>query len=257
MTKNKNRYLFCCLSIRQHELLMKYIFTSIILLSFQSIFAQIDWKPDQYQGIPSTSKKVIFFDDFSATDESWKKSDFQRTDMDIEDGKCDLSASKGNQYIWQDLIMDKDGYDFEVKLSSTKNKSKEPLKIVLKGSKTEMLILNIFPKGDYSIVWSQRGKETAIQEKRSSVYIEESSNKVLVREVDGALYLFINEKFVTSMSVPSLEGYRFGVLATPKNPVTIDYVIMSDLIKLKRNIDFGTKGDAMIDKEERSKYKMD
>lgn len=236
---------------------MKYFITTLILLSCQYAFSQTDWKPNQYHGIPSAEKKVFFFDGFSNENESWKKSDFEKTTMDIDDGKCQLSASKEDQIIWQDLIMDKDGYEFEVKLSSTKNKEKEPLQIMLKGSKTDMLTFNLYPEGNFSISLLKRGTETTIKEKRPSVHIKKDANRVLVREVDGALYFFINENLVTSISTPSISGYRFGVIVTPKNPVTIDYVIMSDLVKSRRNADYTEKNGKMIDKEERSRYKMD
>lgn len=236
---------------------MKYLFTTLLLLSFQYVFAQVDWKPNQYHGIPSVEKKVIFFDDFSNTDESWKKSDFQKTTTDIDDGKCKLSASKEDQMIWQDLIMDKDGYEFEVKLSSTKNKEKEPLKLVLKGSKTDMLTFNLYPEGNFSITLINRGTKTTIKENRPSVHITKGSNKLLVREIDGTLYFFINENYVTSISTLSINGYRFGIIATPKNPVTINYVIMSDLVKSRRNTDFTGKNGEILDKEERSRYKME
>lgn len=236
---------------------MKYLFTTLILISFQYASAQIEWKPNQYHGVPSAEKKVIFFDDFSNEDESWKKSDFQKTTTEIKKGKCHLSASKDNQTIWQDLIMDKDGYEFEVKLSSTKNKEKEPLRVMLKGSKTDMLTFDIYPEGNFSITLQKRGTETIIKEKRPSVHINKESNKLMVREVGGALYFFINENFVTSISTPSISGYRFGVLVTPKNPVSIDYVIMSDLVKSRRNADYTEKEGKTIHKEERSRYKMD
>ncbi|MFK7946691.1 MAG: hypothetical protein AB8G11_03800 [Saprospiraceae bacterium] len=235
---------------------MKYLMTTLILLSCQYIFAQVDWKPNQYHGVPSAEKKVIFFDDFSNENESWKKSDFEKTTTIIEDGECKLSASREEQIIWQDLVMDKDGYDFEVNLSSTKGKEKEPLKIMLKGSKTEMITFDLYPEGNFSINLLKNGATTTIKNKRPSVHIKNDVNKVLVREVNSVLYFFINENFVTSISTPSINGYRFGIIVAPKNPITINYVIMSDLVKSRRNADYTEKNGEILDKEERSRYKM-
>lgn len=235
---------------------MKTYFIIILLLPFQCLFAQDDWNVERYEGVPTTAKKVIFFDDFSTDNAFWKKSDHEKIKTEINNGKCTFAASKTEQTIWQELVMDKDGYELEVKLSSAKNKTKEPLKILLAGSKGEMLTFEIKPEGSYAANITRSGVTTALINEHPSVHIKQDANKVMIRVVDNSIYFFINEHLVATRPLPPLKGYRFGIVATPKNPVIVDYFIMTDLIKSRRNADFTEKDAVIEDKEEKSRHKM-
>lgn len=235
---------------------MKTTFAILFLLTFNSIFAQIDWNAELYDGVPSSDKKVIFFDDFSNDDAFWKKSDFEKAKTVIKDGHCTFSASKTEQIIWQELVMDKDGYELEVKLTSAKGKTKEPLTVLLAGSKEERLTFEIKPEGSYSATVTRSTGTTTLIQERPSVHIKQDANKIMIRVIDNLIYFFINENLVATRPLPPLKGYRYGVVVAPRNPVIIDYFIMSDLVKSRRNADFTGKDAYIEEKEEKSRHKM-
>lgn len=237
---------------------MKYTTTLLLLLPFQILTAQIDWKNDDYNGIPDVNKKVMFFDDFSDAKKQWKVSDFEKTTMTIEENKCTLTANKEEQIIWRDLVMDKDGYEVEVRFKSEKDKSKEPLTLMLAGSKNEFFTFEITPDGTYASNIVKDGVKTPLVNENTSVHIiKEGYNKVTVRVVDKILYFFVNENLIATRPLPPLSGYRFGILASPKNSVVIDYFIMSDLIKPRRNADMmETPPNIIPTREDKSKHKM-
>jgi hypothetical protein len=232
--------------------------TLLLLLPFQILIAQIDWENTHYSGIPDVNKKVIFFDDFSDTEIQWKKSNFEKTTVNIKNNKCNLTANKEDQIIWQDLIMDKDGYEVEVRFKSEKNKKGEPLTLVLAGSKNEFFTFEIRPEGNYAANIVKGDIKISLLEKNTTVHIKKDNfNKIMVRAVDQLLYFFINENLVATHPLPSLNGYRFGVLVSPKNPVIVDYFIMCDLIKSGRKADIMDISPNIIPtREDKSRYKM-
>lgn len=235
-----------------------HLSTLLFLLPFQILTAQIDWKNDDYIGIPDVNKKVIFFDDFSDTKIQWKKSDFEKAVMDFEKNECTLTANKEEQIIWQDLIMDKDGYEVEVRFKSAKDKTKEPLTLVLAGSKDEFFTFEITPEGTYAANIVKSNVKTPLLQESTTVHLDKDDfNKITVRAVDKLLYFFINENLIATRPLPPLRGYRFGILSSPKNPIILDYFIMSDLIKSRRNADIMEISPNIIPtREEKSKRKM-
>lgn len=237
---------------------MKYTTTLLLLLPFQILTAQLDWKNDDYFGIPDANKKVIFFDGFSDAKMQWKKSDFEKATTTLEDNKCTFNATKEEQVIWQDLIMDKDGYEVEVRFKSEKDKNNEPLTVVLAGSKNEFFTFEITPDGTYASNIVKDNIKTPLVNENTSVHIvKDAFNKITVRAVDKVLYFFINENLIATRPMPTLSGYRFGILASPKNSIVIDYFIMSDLIKPRRNADIMEAPSNIIpSREDKSKRKM-
>jgi hypothetical protein len=230
----------------------------LFLLPFQIITAQIDWRNDDYIGISDANKKVIFFDDFSDTKIQWKKSDFEKTITNIEKNECLLTASKEKQIIWQDLVMDKDGYEVEVRFKSAKDKTKELLTLVLAGSKNEFFTFEITPEGTYAANIVRDNVKVPLLQENTTVYLDKDDfNKITVRAVDKLLYFFINENLIATRPLPPLKGYRFGILVSPKNPIIVDYFIMSDLIKSRRNADIVEISPNKIpSKEDNSRRKM-
>jgi hypothetical protein len=235
-----------------------HLSTLLLLFPFQILTAQIDWKSENYIGISDANKKVIFFDDFSETKIQWKKSHFEKTVMDIEKNECILTANKEEQIIWQDLIMDKDGYEVEVRFKSTKDKTKEPLTLVLAGSKNEFFTFEITPEGTYAANIIKDDTKISLIEENTTVHINKDNfNKITVRAVDKLLYFFINENLIATRPLPPLRGYRFGVLVSPKNPIIIDYFIMSDLIKSHKKADIMEVSPNVIPtREDKSRRKM-
>lgn len=240
-------------------LLMKiYIPTLLFLLPLQILPNQTDWIVDHYIGIPDANKKVIFFDGFSDTKTQWKKSDFQKTITEVKENECTLTANKESQIIWQDLVMDKDGYEIEVRFKSKKDKIEEPLTLILAGSKNEFIAFEIMPEGSYAANIIKGYVKIPLLNEVSTVHINrEDFNKVTIRSINKLLYFFINEHLIATCPLPLLKGYRFGVMATPKNPIIIDYLIMSDLIKPRQNTYTIKKPPSITpNKEQKSRYKM-
>ena len=238
---------------------MKIYITLLLLLPFQLSFAQLDWKEDTFDGIANSDKKVVFFDDFSTTNAFWKKSDFEKTITAIENGKCKLSSVKSEQMIWQELVMDKDGFELEIKISSEKNKTGEPLKIILAGSKDDYLTFELKPEGSYTSNVVRGDVVTPLINECKSTAINIDANIVTIRKIDKSIYFFVNGQLLASRVFPPLSGYRFGVATDTKNSVLLEYFLMSDLIKSRRNADFNAKDgedNSLIDREEKGRYKM-
>ncbi len=239
--------------------LMKTWYTlSLSLLFLLPLHAQ-DWNLETYDGIPSKNKKIAFFDDFSGTDKSWKKSDFQNTLNSMDKGECLVESKQSEQIFWQDLIMDKGGFELEVRIASQKAKTKEPITIVLAGSKENMLTFEIKPEGTYRADVTKNGAETDFIGEQASTSIKTDYNKITIRQFNNEIYFFINEQLVANRPFPPLTGYRFGILVTPKNPVIVDYFLMNHLLETKGSADFSSEkgGESTLTKEERSRHKMD
>ncbi len=212
------------------------------------------WLPESYDGIPQDDVKILFFDDFTNDKEFWKKSDFKAVKLDIDEGICELKA-KGEQQIWQEFIMDKDGFELETVITFGKTKGNEPLNLFLFGSKTQMLTFSIYPSGHYkSTIINSKNKKDYIGY-TASKSINQKDNKITIRKVDGMLYFFINEQLIASRPLPKVSGFRYG-FSTTKNQLNIKYFIMSDLVRDNRNTDFNMKDGELIDVEEKSRFKM-
>jgi hypothetical protein len=154
--------------------------------------------------------------------------------------------------------MDKDGYEVEVRFKSTKDKTKEPLTLVLAGSKNEFFTFEITPEGTYAANIIKDDTKISLIEENTTVHINKDNfNKITVRAVDKLLYFFINENLIATRPLPPLRGYRFGVLVSPKNPIIIDYFIMSDLIKSHKKADIMEVSPNVIPtREDKSRRKM-
>lgn len=230
--------------------------TTLILFFAASIFSTntFDWYAENYQGIPSDDIKVIFFDDFNDDSRFWKKSDFKKAKILIENGTCELTA-KGEEQIWQEFVMDKDGFELETSIRFGKSKSDEPLNLFIGGSRERMLTFSIFPDGTYKATLIDGDSKKDYISKTPSASINLDENKITIRKVDNTLHLFINEQLTASRTIPNLTGYRYG-FTTSKNDLIINYFIMSDLVRDNRNADFTMKNGEPIDVEEKGRYKM-
>jgi hypothetical protein len=227
----------------------------IILFTASFVSTNVfEWNPEEYHGISDDDVKVIFFDDFTNNKKFWKKSDFKKTKISIESGSCHLSA-KEEQQIWQEFVMDKDGFELETSFRSAKPKSKKPLNVFICGSRDKMLTFSIFPDKTYKVSLIEGDSKKDFIKKTPSAFINTTNNKITIRKVDETLYFFINEQLTATHTFPNLSGYRYG-FTTSKNDIVIDYFIMSDLVKDKRNADFNMKNGEPIDVEERGRYKM-
>jgi hypothetical protein len=217
----------------------------------------LEWQPSLYNGIFPDDAKVIFFDDFQNTDKSWKQSDHKLLNMSINAGNALLNAKKQEQFLWQELVMDRDGFELETRLSSPKGKADEPLTVLISGSRDRWLTFEVFPKGIFQVNLHNGGEVTALVETSPLNAIKKGANKLTVRKVDKTLYFFINEAFAASSPLPPNLGYRYGFIVNDKSEVNVDYFLMSDLVRSRRNADtYQEKGLLFIPKEERSRPKI-
>jgi hypothetical protein len=230
--------------------------TTLIILLTASIFSTntFEWQPKDYHGIPADDVKIIFFDGFSDDSEFWKKSDFKKAKVEIENSQCHFSA-KEEEHIWQDFVMDKDGFELETSISFGKTKSSDPLHLFIGGTRDKMLTYSIYPDGYFEASLINGESKEHYLSKTRTTNIKQKNNKITIRKVDDILHFFINEKLMASRPFPNISGYRYG-FSTSKNDLIINYFIMSDLVRDKRNADFTMKNGEIIDFEERGRYKM-
>lgn len=230
--------------------------TTLIMLLTASIFSTntFEWQPEDYHGIPADDVKIIFFDGFNDDSKFWKKSDFKKAKVEIENSQCYFFA-KGEEHIWQDFVMDKDGFELETSISFGDKKSTAPLHLFIGGTRDKMLTCSIYTDGYFEANLIDGQSKKVYIPKTRMMNITPSNNKITIRKVDEMLYFFVNEILVTARPFPNISGYRYG-FTTSKNDLLINYFIMSDLVRDKRNADFTMKNGEIIDFEERSRYKM-
>jgi hypothetical protein len=212
-----------------------------LFISLSFLTQAQNWDAESYYGVPTTDKKVIFWDDFVGNKYEWHNP---------YDATFSLGKSERGRYILQSyneymqirynsIYIDDYKEDFEIEAK---------IKFVAGGNYGNCLYwgggdgkdfrFTFSGNGYYMINFYDNGEWTNyVDWTQSSLVKTTEYNKLTVRKVGYYDYFFLNEELVFSMEHPQFYGSQFGFAVAPNSTINIDDIKISKLNSSNNNVE--------------------
>ena len=195
-------------------------------------FAQINWVPDSYYGIPERDKQSAFWDEFENNAYQWDLGSLYLNER-IEDGDFYCASLTPHTYTKRRRVpMNQSGnYEIEIRMRFVKG-SERNLTGLTFGRDVRGNEYNFFfnSRGNFQINKFDRGRSTDLMGWTKSEHLSKYSyNSLMVRKVANEWFFFINHELVAQMNAQQLFGNEFGFTIGGHMAVEVDNLRISEI----------------------------
>lgn len=209
---------------------------SLLTICGNVSYAQTNWEPENFYGIPEKDKQVAFWDLFEDNRYKWDLGSLYLSER-IEDGDYYCASITSHTYTKRRLVpMNQSGnYEIEVVMRYVKG-SDESMTGLTFGRDVRGSEYNFFfsPRGNFRVTKYDRGRTTDLKSwTPCKVLNKYSYNSLMVRKVADQWYFFVNHQLVEQMAARPFFGNEFGFTIGGHMAVEVDNLRISEI----RNID--------------------
>lgn len=217
-------------------ILQKHTITQVLVaiaLLFGNAFAQTNWIPDLYEGVPDNEKSVVFIDEFEDNRNQWDMGSVYLNER-IENGEFFCASYSNNTYTKHkaiDMALASD-FEAEVRIRFVKGMSGDHAGLTfgrdVRGNGYHIAFNSNL---QYKVSRTENGRTYDIKGWQGDPALrhKHAYNNLMVRQVEGRWYIFINRRLVTEMTAQPLFGSAMGFSMGGHMAVEVDYLRVAQL----------------------------
>lgn len=199
-------------------------------LNIQDVVAQMQWKPDQYNGVQLENQRSVFVDRFEDDSNNWSEKTNESQIFVASQGLMLKSIVEEGISVYRPFSFNKDN-NFQIETNVRLGKSTTESALVF-GAKDDnnLYTFAVSTKGFCTINSIERGVLKIVEKKDLyGSFQKESNNTLTVRRIADKWYFFINKEIIYTCDAKQMFGTGAGWYVNGKGSIYSNLLSVSEL----------------------------